>query len=89
MKEKDLEHKLVEEARERQLRAEQERERKEIDKRIHNKEVVQETLGQQVKELHRKRVEEHYTNPEDVSFKFISNIFEPKYKGYDKAQYQQ
>ena len=39
--------------------------------------------------MHRKRIEEHHTNPEDVSFKFISNIFEPKYKGYDKQKYQQ
>jgi hypothetical protein len=60
-----------------------------MDKKIHNKEVVAATLGQQLKELQRKRVEEHYTNPEDVSFKFISNIFEPKYKGYDKQKYQQ
>lgn len=60
-----------------------------MDKKIHNKEVVAATLGQQLKELQRKRVEEHYTNPEDVSFKFISNIFESKYKGYDKQKYQQ
>jgi hypothetical protein len=31
---------------------------------------------------------EHTTNPEDLNFKFIAGIFEPKYKGYDKEQYK-
>lgn len=49
---------------------------------------MKETLGLQVKELQRKRVEQNTTNPEEVSYGFISSIFEPKYRGYNKQQYK-
>jgi len=57
------------------LQAEMEKEKQDEIKKSHNKEVVLETLGQQVKDIKRKRVEDSTTNPEDINFRFISGIF--------------
>lgn len=84
IREKEIEAKFVEEAHRRQEMADIERERQEEVKRIYAKEVVKETLGLQVKELHRKRIDEKTTNPEEVTYGFMSNVFENKYKGYNK-----
>lgn len=75
MRDQDLEHKFVDEARRKNLIAQMEKEKQEEIKKIHNKEVVLDTLGKQVKDIRRKRVEDSMTNPEDLSFKFISGIF--------------
>ena len=75
VREQDLDHKFVDEARKKSIKAEIEREKALEIKKSQEKEMVLDTLGRQVKDRKRKRVEDSSTNPEDVSFKFISGIF--------------
>lgn len=49
---------------------------------------MKETLDQQVKIYNYKKYSDKQQNPEDSSFKFISDIYRDHPPAYDKHQYQ-
>jgi hypothetical protein len=79
---------MIDEVKERTLRAQIERARLEEIKKMEDKAKVKQMLDYQVRELAKKRTIENKVNPEDASYSFIASMFRPKEQTFDKQLYK-
>ena len=88
-RERQLEHRLVDEAAMQLAEKDYKRKQFQVQKKNDLNHQMKETLDQQVKNQHYRKAEEHRVNPEDVSFAVISHMFREKPSAYDKKQYSE